>query len=102
MFKFWLEDAQYDSNALDAALKKAFGGSRYLFQSPPTKQTSGSVAITASQVDENGKLCLLTNYRHLGHDHYQRSYTTIIPTEEEPRLWQAYVRKRCPKSVTNT
>ncbi|KAJ5751332.1 hypothetical protein N7533_008360 [Penicillium manginii] len=92
MFKFWLADAQYDSNALDAALKKAFGGSRYLFQSPPTKQTSGSVAITASQVDENGKLCLLTNYRHLGHDSYRRSYTTIIPTEEEPRLWQAYFK----------
>lgn len=102
MFRFWLDDAQYDSSALDTALKKAFGDSRYLFQSPPTRQASGGVAITASKVDENGKLCLLTNYRHICHDGYRRSYSTIIPPGEEPLLWQAYVPKKCPKSVTDT
>lgn len=85
-----LTDAAYDSHKLDYTLRKAFGHNRYLFD-VPISQPEARVALTTSHVEQDGMLCLLTNYRHFRNPRERASYTHIMPRDinNEPLLWQA-------------
>ncbi|KAL6229143.1 hypothetical protein BDW75DRAFT_250095 [Aspergillus navahoensis] len=83
----WLTDSRHDSEVLDDALKEAFSTLRRLFDTTLPLLSGIRVALTASQVDENGSLCLFSNYRGVGRSHAQSAYKVLIPGEE-PRLWE--------------
>jgi hypothetical protein len=46
------------------------------------------VALTASQIEEDGSLCLFSNYRGLGRSYTQSAYKVLAPEGEEPYLWE--------------
>ncbi|CBF87230.1 predicted protein [Aspergillus nidulans FGSC A4] len=70
----WLTDSRHDSEVLDDALQEAFSTLRRLFDTTPPLLSGIRVALTASQVDEDGSLCLFSNYRGVGRIHAQSAY----------------------------
>jgi hypothetical protein len=87
----WVSDSRHDSNTLDRALQQAFDPARRLF-GPAAPLVSGvRVALTASQVDDDGSLGLFCNYRGAGRARMQSAYKLFLPEEREPLLWEVYV-----------
>ncbi|KAF4215272.1 hypothetical protein CNMCM5878_008312 [Aspergillus fumigatiaffinis] len=87
----WVSDSRHDSNTLDRALQQAFDPARRLF-GPAAPLVSGiRVALTASQVDDDGSLGLFCNYCGAGRAWMQSAYKLFLPEEREPRLWEVYV-----------
>ncbi|KAL4961379.1 patatin-like phospholipase family protein [Aspergillus stella-maris] len=84
----WLADSRHDSEGLDEALKETFSTLRRLFDTTLPLVSGIRVALTASQVDKDGSLCLFSNYRGLGRSTAQSAYKVLIPEGEEPRLWE--------------
>jgi hypothetical protein len=83
----WLTDSRHDSEVLDHALQEAFSTLRRLFDTTLPLLSGIRVALTASQVDQDGSLCLFSNYRGVGRTYAQSAYKVLIPGEE-PRLWE--------------
>jgi hypothetical protein len=92
LFRNWQADGRYDSGILDTTLEKAFGHRRLFDVASPLPSGHG-VAVTASHIDEDGSLCLFSNYRLSGRAEEQVSYRLIAPQEpdDEPLLWQVSV-----------
>jgi hypothetical protein len=87
----WVSDSRHDSNTLDRALQQAFDPARRLF-GPAAPLVSGvRVALTASQVDDDGSLGLFCNYRGAGRARMQSAYKLFLPEEREPLLCEVYV-----------
>ncbi|EED22741.1 conserved hypothetical protein [Talaromyces stipitatus ATCC 10500] len=85
-----LSDGSYNSETLDSILAEAFGDQRRLYEASRHSQGGCRVAITASQVEKNGELCLFTNYRGPERPEGLTSYDVMAPAnvDDEPFLWQ--------------
>ncbi|KAL4862084.1 hypothetical protein BDV12DRAFT_203391 [Aspergillus spectabilis] len=84
----WMADSRYDSDVLDQTLREAFTAVRRLFDNTHPLVSGIRVALTASQVEEDGSLCLFPNYRGAGRSYTRSAYKVLAPEGEGPHLWE--------------
>lgn len=85
-----LTDSRYDSENLENTLKMAVAPQRRMFDVPTTKVAGCRLAIITSRTDD-GKACVLANYRGLGRRKENGAYLFLAPQKEHenPFLWEA-------------